>query len=150
MHEAVDGGRSGHGVSEDAVPLTEDEIAGDHQALALELQTRTRAGTFSSVTLRMRRCGRAGSTTLQPRNVVLVASQGLARTMIAQNIALSRRRRGTASSSSPPRCAEYFSWWSSSPVDGMAGYYWSINFTNGALHSADGILQNARYPRCVR
>src|SRR6185312_11887238 len=29
MHEAVDGGRGGHGILEDAVPLAENEVRGD-------------------------------------------------------------------------------------------------------------------------
>ena len=35
MNEAVDGGGGGHGVFEDSVPLAEDQVAGDEDALAL-------------------------------------------------------------------------------------------------------------------
>lgn len=35
VNEAIDGSSSGHGVAEDAVPLREDEVANDGDALAL-------------------------------------------------------------------------------------------------------------------
>lgn len=35
MHEAVDGGHGHHGILEDLVPLAEDEVGGDEDALLL-------------------------------------------------------------------------------------------------------------------
>ncbi len=32
MHQSIDCGGRGHSVFEDAIPLAEDEVAGDHQA----------------------------------------------------------------------------------------------------------------------
>ena len=34
MYEAVDGSGGSHGVFEDTIPLTEDEVTGDHQTSA--------------------------------------------------------------------------------------------------------------------
>ena len=34
VDQPVDGGSGGHGVFEDAIPLAEDEVAGEHQAAA--------------------------------------------------------------------------------------------------------------------